>query len=235
MPSSTDPSTGDAETLSITVQSEGTAAGALRQELPEQAEEINSLQRTYLESDATVTRSSEISQAQSREPRCTLPSPAQSQTRAQIPHQRENSSPSAQAQDDNDDDPPPQLELWRDVKSVELLLREWKGGLGGRSSVEAMGQRWGAAWRSTTEERTYHYAQKVIIDEVRRRATASGRAEEDEARAMDGERGKASLNKLVEDIQAADLSRSRRKRIRSCWRAAVRGRVRRPWQNVSEE
>jgi hypothetical protein len=99
---------------------------------------------------------------------------------------------------------PPLYTLPRNITTVVGLVQLWREGVGGMPPVRTLEQRWGTRWRPA-KEKSYYSTRRSIIDEVARRAEASGLSEYDVARQMDREKGTASLDKVMK------LLRSRRK------------------------
>jgi hypothetical protein len=97
----------------------------------------------------------------------------------------------------------PSYRLSREVYTIPDLWREWTVSLAvGLPSIDKLDCLWNSRWRSP-KERQYYSTRKVIIDEVRRRATTY---EEAQAVArMEEERlaAKVSLDKVSKMLRAA--------------------------------
>ena len=103
----------------------------------------------------------------------------------------------------------PSYKLSRDVYTVPELWREWTVGLQGLPSVDELNRLFEARWRPASE-RQYYSSRKVIVDEIRRRATGAIGAtmearlvtvveEMEEQRKATG----ASLDKVYKTLKAA--------------------------------
>ena len=97
-------------------------------------------------------------------------------------------------------DPAAPFTMDRTIQAVPSVWREWTEGLGGRPSVEAMDQQYGARWRVLQRDRTFYCRRKPIVDEIRARVVQGVARSEAEAVAQlevwRQERG-WSLNKLA--------------------------------------
>jgi hypothetical protein len=89
------------------------------------------------------------------------------------------------------------------VYTIPDLWRKWTVGLAvGLPSIDELGRLWNSRWHSP-KERQYYSTRKVIIDEIRRRATTYGEAQA--VARMEEERpaAKASLDKVSKMLRAA--------------------------------
>jgi hypothetical protein len=97
--------------------------------------------------------------------------------------------------------PLPQYKLPRTTKSIVDLLKIWREGLAGMPSIDSLEARWGARWRPASEK-SFFCKRRIIIDEVVRRAAATGQTEHETAKKMDLERGSASLDKIIKILRS---------------------------------
>jgi hypothetical protein len=95
---------------------------------------------------------------------------------------------------------PPSFTLPRTIDTVQNLLGLWRRGMGIMPSIDSLEQTWGSRWRPKSEK-NFFSTRKSIIDEVVKRAIASGLPELEVARRMDLQRGKDSLDKLMKSLR----------------------------------
>ncbi|KAH8645506.1 transcriptional activator of glycolytic enzymes-domain-containing protein [Xylariales sp. PMI_506] len=96
---------------------------------------------------------------------------------------------------------PPLYRLPRDIKTIVDLMKLWREGVGSMPTVETLEQRWGSRWRPPSDK-AFYSTRKVIVDEVKQRASTSGRTLHEVAEQMDREKGSASLDKVMKIIRS---------------------------------
>lgn len=100
---------------------------------------------------------------------------------------------------------PPRHCMSRTVKTVELLWREWTVGLGGKPSINALDNRWGARWRSGRQSELQWYSLRLeVIKEIRRVAKAKRISEEQAMWRLNMEQSQSgySLDRMCKQLRA---------------------------------
>lgn len=114
--------------------------------------------------------------------------------------------------------PAPLYEMDRTIQSVPSLWREWTEGLAGQPSIQALEDAYKAAWRTKQREKTFYFRRKLIIDEIRWRASERVvRSEQEAVAQLEGFRQdkKYSLNKLGRWVEEQRRLRTTKGRVRA--------------------
>jgi hypothetical protein len=114
--------------------------------------------------------------------------------------------------------PAPQYKMSRDVRTVEMLYREWTEGLQGALSIRELDRRYSHHWRKgRSAELQFYSIRKEIMREIERIRVTDGVNEVTAARRVQGrqDREMLSLDKLGKRLREEAKAREARRRDRA--------------------